>query len=218
VVIARRRARGRGAKAKQRVAAQLQELADRCEKVAAQIKQRVAGEPIKDRLVSLSDPDARPIRKGKLGKPNEFGYVAQICEVTENTKRGARGLIVPAATAIGNPGEDTLLPDTVAELNRLGISPKELAVDGGFNVGPTTTAIEDLEPERVFISGRQQPGSKRTQRRMQRYRTGSEGRISHLKRRYGMDRSRLKGDEGQQIWTGWAILAYNADTLAIRER
>jgi hypothetical protein len=35
---------------------------------------------------------------------------------------------------------------------------------------------------------------------------------------YGMDRSRLKGDEGQQIWTGWAILAYNADTLAIRER
>jgi transposase, IS5 family len=218
VVIARRRARGRGARAKQRAAAQLQELADRCEKVASQIKQRVAGEPIKDRLVSLSDPDARPIRKGKLGKPNEFGYVAQICEVTENTKRGARGLIVPAATAIGNPAEDTLLPDTIAELNRLGISPKELAVDGGFNVGPTTTAIEDLEPERVFISGRQQPGSKRTQRRMQRYRTGSEGRISHLKRRYGMDRSRLKGDEGQQIWTGWTILAYNADTLAIRER
>ena len=51
-----------------------------------------------------------------------------------------------------------------------------------------------------------------------RYRTGAEGRISHLKRRYGMDRSRLKGDEGQQIWNGWAILAYNADTLAVRER
>jgi IS5 family transposase len=29
-------------------------------------------------LISLSDPDARPIRKGKLGKPNEFGYVTQI--------------------------------------------------------------------------------------------------------------------------------------------
>ena len=167
VVIARRRARGRGAKAKLKAAAQLEELADRCEKVASQIKQRVAGEPIKDRLVSLSDPDARPIRKGKLGKPNEFGYVAQLCEVTENTKRGARGLIVPAATAIGNPGEDTLLPDTVAELKRLGISPKEVALDGGFNVGPTSEAFEDLAPERVFISGRQQPGSKRTQRRMQ---------------------------------------------------
>jgi IS5 family transposase len=218
VVIARRRARGRGARAKLKAAAQLEELADRCEKVASQIKQRVAGEPIKDRLVSLADPDARPIRKGKLGKPNEFGYVAQLCEVTENTKRGARGLILPAATAIGNPGEDALLPDTVAELKRVGISPREVALDGGFNVGPTSEALEDLAPERVFIAGRQQPGSKRTQRRMRRYRTGAEGRISHLKRGYGMDRSRLKGDEGQQIWTGWAILAYNADTLAVRTR
>ena len=218
VVIARRRARGRGAKAKQRAAAQLEELADRCEKVAAQIKQRVAGEPIKDRLVSISDPDARPIRKGKLGKPNEFGYVSQICEVTENTKRGARGLILPATTAIGNPGEDTLLPDTVAELKRLEISPREVALDGGFNVGPTSEAFEDLAPERVFISGRQQPGSRRTQRRLQKYRTGAEGRVSHLKRGYGLDRSRLKGDEGQQIWNGWAILAYNADTLTVRER
>jgi IS5 family transposase len=218
VVIARRRARGRGAKAKLKAAVRLEEFADRCEKVASQIKQRVAGEPIKDRLVSLADPDARPIRKGKLGKPNEFGYVNQLAEVTENTRRGARGLILPAATAIGNPGEDTLLPQTVAELRRLGISPREVALDGGFNVGPTRQALEDLQPDRVFISGRQQPGSKRTQRRMQRYRTGAEGRISHLKRSYGMDRSRLKGDEGQQIWTGWAILAYNADTLAIRTR
>jgi transposase, IS5 family len=218
VVIARRRARGRGANAKLKAAANLEELADRCEQVAKQIKQRVAGEPIKDRLVSLADPDARPIRKGKLGKPNEFGYVSQICEVTENTKRGARGLIVPAATAIGNPGEDTLLPQTIAEVKRLGISPKEVALDGGFNTGPTTTAVEGLQPDRVFISGRQQPGSKRTQRRMQRYRTGAEGRISHLKRSYGLDRSRLKGDEGQQIWTGWAILTYNADTLAVRTR
>ena len=216
--IARRRARGRGAKAKLRAAAKLQELADRCEKVARQIKQRVAGEPIKDRLVSLADPDARPIRKGKLGKPNEFGYVTQLAEVTENTKRGARGLIVPAATAPGNPGENTLLPETVAEMNRLGICPREVAVDGGFMPQPTNGSLAELKPERVFISGRQQPGSRRTQRRLQRYRTGAEGRISHLKRRYGMDRSRLKGDEGQQIWTGWSILAYNADTLAIRSR
>ncbi|MEO9118905.1 MAG: ISNCY family transposase, partial [Solirubrobacteraceae bacterium] len=67
---ARRRARGRGAKVKLRAADRLQEFADRCEKVASQIRQRGAGEPIKDRIVSLADPDARPIRKGKLGKPN----------------------------------------------------------------------------------------------------------------------------------------------------
>ena len=36
------------------------------------------------------------------------------------------------------------------------------------------------------------------------------------KRSYGLNRSRPNDDQGQQIWTGWAILAYNADTLAIR--
>jgi len=218
--VARRRAVGRGAATKRRAAEQLEELADRCEKVATQIKQRVAGEAITDRLVSIADPDARPIRKGKLGKPNEFGYVSQICEVTEHTRRGARGLIVPASTRLGNPGEDTLLPDTISELTRLGIRPREIALDGGFNLGPTRQALDDhgLTPERVFISGRQQPGSRRTQRRLQRYRTGAEGRISHLKRGYGMNRSRLKGDDGRQIWTGWSILAYNADTLAVRSR
>jgi transposase, IS5 family len=214
----RRKARGRGAKAKLKAAATLEELATRCEKVAKQIRQRVAGEPIKDRLVSLFDPDARPIRKGKLGRPNEFGYVSQLAEVTEHTKRGARGLILPASTELGNPAEETLLPGTVAELERLGIRPREIAVDGGFKPGPTNTALQDLAPKQVFIAGRQEPGSKRTQRRLRRYRTGEEGRISHLKRRYGLDRSRLKGDQGRQIWTEWGILAYNLDTLAVRTR
>lgn len=217
-VLARRKARGRGAQAKLKAAGKLDELADRCEKVAQQITQRVKGEPITDRIVSLTDPDARPIRKGKLGKPNEFGYVTQLAEVTENTKRGARGLILPASTAPGNPVENTLLPDTVAELKRLGISPREVALDGGFQLGPTSQALAELEPGKVFISGRQEPGSRRTNRRLQRYRTGAEGRISHLKRRYGLDRSRLKGSEGHQIWTEWGILAYDADTLAIRTR
>lgn len=216
--IARRRARGRGAKTKLRAAARLEQLADRCEKVVEQIKRRVAGKPITDRIVSLFDPDARPIRKGKLGKPNEFGYVTQLCEVTENTRRGARGLILPGATRLGNPAENTLLPDTVAELQRLAIKPKEVALDGGFMAGPTNEALDELGPDRVFIAGRQEPGSKRTGRRLRRYRTGVEGRISHLKRRYGIDRSRLKRDEGQQIWTEWGILAYNADTMAVRTR
>jgi IS5 family transposase len=216
VKLARSKARGRGAKGKLKAAGKLEQLAVRCEKVASQIKQRVKGEPIRDRIVSLTDPDARPIRKGKLGKPTEFGYVTQLAEVTENTKRGARGLILPASTAPGNPSENTLLPDTIAELKRLQISPRELAFDGGFMPGPTNEALADLTPERVFISGRQEHGSRRTNRRLQRYRTGKEGRISHLKRRYGMGRSRLKGTDGQQIWTEWAILTYNTDTLAVR--
>jgi IS5 family transposase len=216
--IARAKARGRGAKTKLKAATALEEMADRCEKVAAQIRQRVAGKAIKDRIVSLHDPDARPIRKGKIGKPNEFGYVTQVAEVTEHTQRGARGLILPASTTLGNPGENTLLPQTVSELKRLGIQPWEVALDGGFHTELTNTALADLAPKNVFIAGRQEPASKRTQRRLRRYRTGAEGRISHLKRRYGLDRSRLKGDEGRQIWTEWAILAYNTDTLTVRER
>ncbi|MCA1678224.1 MAG: transposase [Actinobacteria bacterium] len=215
-VRARRRARGRGARAKLAQIDRLEQMADRAERVAEQIKLRIAGKPIPDRLVSIFDPDARPIRKGKLGKPNEFGYVAQICEVTQNTKRGARGFILPATSSTGNPQENTLLPTTTSELQQLGLRPREVALDGGFQKGPTADALSDLEPERVFIAGRQQPGSRKTQRRLGRYRTGAEGRISHLKRGYGMRRSRLKGEQGMRAWNAWGILAYNLDTLAIR--
>ena len=102
------------------------------------------------------------------------------------------------------------------QLEQLGLSPREVALDGGFNVGPTRQALERLGPERTFIAGRQQPGSRRTQHRLARYRTGSEGRISHMKRGYGLRRTRLKDHHGMQAWTGWSILTYNLDTLAIR--
>jgi len=84
-------------------------------------------------------------------------------------------------------------------------------VDGRFNVTPTNAALERLAGE-IHITGRQENGSRRTRRRRQRYRTGAEGRISHLKRGYGLRRSRLKGDDGHQIWDGWAVFTYNADT------
>jgi transposase, IS5 family len=213
---ARRSARGRGAQAKLRAAGTLQELADRCARVAEQIDRRVRGLKITDRLVSIADPDARPIRKGKLGKPTEFGYVAQICEVTENTRRGARGFILPAAHLPGNPAENALLAGTAVELQRAGMTLREVVVDGGFMPGPTFDTFPGLSPHQVQIAGRHQPGSRKTRKRRARYRTGIEGRISHLKRRYGLRRSRLKGNDGMQTWTGWAILAYDLDTLAIR--
>jgi transposase, IS5 family len=210
----RRRARGRGARAKLAASATLTELADRAEKVARQISRRLAGEPIADRLVSLADPDARPIRKGKSGKPVEFGYVFQLAELTANTRRGARGFILPPKTLVGSPNETELLPATAAELRGAGIVPREVALDGGFE--PTTT--NPLLPPRaeVFIAGRQAPTSPRTRRRLARYRVGCEGRISHLKRSYGLARTRLRGHPGAETWVGWSVLAYNLDTLAIR--
>jgi transposase, IS5 family len=210
----RRRARGRGAQAKLRAARQLEELAGRADKVAEQIRKRLAGQKISDRLVSLSDPDARPIRKGKLRQPTEFGYVIQIAEVCENTRRGARGLILPAASQIGSLNDPDLLPATAAELKRAKLRPRDLALDGGFY--PDGVAEQLPGPDHVFIAGRQSAGSRRTNRRLARFRVGIEGRISHLKRRYGLKRSRLKGHHGARTWTAWAILAYNLDTLAIR--
>jgi IS5 family transposase len=196
-------------------AERLETLAERGEKIVEQIRKRLAGEPITDRLVSLFDPDARPIRKGKLRSPTEFGYVEQLAEVTPNTKPGTRGFILPPASLPGNPGENELLPDTVAELQRLGLSPREVALDGGFQTKASEEALAPLAPERIYIAGRASPGSKRTQRRLARYRTGAEGRISHLKRRHGLRRSRLKGGEGERTWTGWAVLAYNVEIYGV---
>ena len=177
-----------------------------------QITKRVKGEKITDRLISLWDPDARPIRKGKRSQPNQFGYVDQICEITANTKPGARGFILPPTSEIGNPTEDTLLPDTAEQLKQLGVRLREVMLDGAFNTGPSNTALEDLA-DTIHITGRQEQGSRRTRRRRLRYRTGAEGRISHLKRGYSMRRTRLKGDQGHQIWDGWAAFTYNADTF-----
>ena len=120
-VQARVAARGRGAQAKLRATVRLEQFAARCQKITEQIDRRSRGMKITDRLVSLADPDARPIRKGKFGKPTEFGYVAQICEVTANTRKGARGFILPAGHAPGNPAENRLLPQTACELEHAGI-------------------------------------------------------------------------------------------------
>jgi IS5 family transposase len=210
----RERARGRGARRKLAAAARLVTLCERAEKVCEQIRRRMAGQKIADRLVSMADPDARPIRKGKLRAPTEFGTVVQITELCENTRRGARGLIVPVSTRVGSPNEPDLLPQTAARLVRLGVRPRELAVDGGFTPGPVAEHFPYLD--RAFIAGRQSAGSRKTNRRLARFRVGCEGRISHLKRRYGLRRSRLKGHSGARTWAAWAILAYNLDTLAIR--
>lgn len=210
----RSRARGRGARAKLAAAERIEHVAARAQKVCEQITRRVTGQKITDRLVSMSDPDARPIRKGKLRQPTEFGTVMQVAELCENTRRGARGLIVPLATAIGSPNEHQLLAQTGARLDDLGLRPREIALDGGFAPGPVDTHLPP--PDRLFIAGRHSAGSKKTNRRLAKFRVGAEGRISHLKRRYGMRRSRLKGHPGARTWAAWALLAYNLDTHAIR--
>jgi transposase, IS5 family len=46
-------------------------------------------------------------------------------------------------------------------------------------------------------------------RRAYRWRAGVEGRISLLKRRFGLDRCRYHGTAGMERWVGLGILAHN---------
>lgn len=182
--------------------------------VIDQIAKRVRAEPIADRLVSFADPDARPVRKGKLATSTQFGYVSQLAELTGSTRRGARGLILPPVTRPGSVHENQLLPATVAELRRLGLRPAEAVFDAGFGILATRDALAGLGTEVFIVGSRTNQGSRRTRRRLARFRVGCEGRIAHLKRSYHAGRSRLRGAEGAAIWENWAVLAYNVDTAA----
>ncbi|MDP3772997.1 MAG: hypothetical protein Q8Q85_01895, partial [Gemmatimonadales bacterium] len=210
---ARARVRDIATQAQRQALEGLAETVTLAERVVAQIRQRFADEKIADRVVSFADPDARPVRRGKRARPNEFGYVVQVAEVTEHTRRGARGLILPPKLRPGSTNENTLLPETMAELEHLKISLREAAFDAGFHPESTQQALSRVGAD-TFIVGTPHPGSRRTRRRLARYRVGNEGRIAHLKREFGAGRSRLRGTTGAQIWEGWAVLAYNLDTLA----
>jgi transposase, IS5 family len=64
-----------------RLVGELEETMIHTGRLLAQTDQRLAGNRvIADRLVSLADPDARPIRKGKPGRPTEFGYTLLLAE------------------------------------------------------------------------------------------------------------------------------------------
>ena len=211
----RSRAPGISRAGRARAIAALERAIGLAERVTEQTRMRFAGQKITDRLVSLFDPDARPVRRGKLAKPNEFGYVVQLTEITANTRRGARGLLLPPKLEAGSTHENALLPATAAELDQVGITVREAAVDAGFLRARTEQALAQAGSPEVFIAGdADNAGSPRTRRRRARFRVGCEGRISHLKRNYGAGRSRLKGTQGTRIWESWAVLAYDLDTVA----
>ena len=46
------------------------------------------------------------------------------------------------------------------------------------------------------------------------WRTGCEGRISHLKRSYGWDRTMIDTTEGARTWTGHGVFAHNLTKIA----
>lgn len=216
---AKRRKPGPGfsPRVRRQVLARLTTTVGLAERIIEQIRRRFAGQTIPDRLVSLADPEARPVRRGKLAHPTEFGYVVQLTELTPHTRRGARGLLLPPKLLPGSPPENSLLPATVTELQVLELTPQEAVFDRGFHYDATLQALSPSKTQ-VFIAGTTATGSTRTRRRLRRYRVGIEGRIAHVKRQYGAGRCRLRGTEGARIWQGWAVLAYDLDTVAAMPR
>jgi IS5 family transposase len=180
--------------------------------IAAQTRQRVSGQ-IPDgatRRVSLHDGDARPIAKGRLGKPVEFGHKAQ---VTDNDD----GVIVDHTVEMGNPPDAPQLAPAVGRVKkRAGRAPGTVTADRGYGEKRVEDDLHDLGVRTVVIPRKGKPGQARRAeehrpafRRTIKWRTGSEGRISTLKRGYGWDRSCIDGTEGTRIWTGHGVLAHN---------
>ena len=91
----RRRRPGDGRLA--RLVGELDETIIATQRLLAQTDQRLAGNRvIPNRLVSLADPDARPIRKGKPRHPTQFGYTLLLAEEE-------RGFIADHQLQQGNP-------------------------------------------------------------------------------------------------------------------
>src|SRR6266581_1054406 len=190
----------------------LAELLEVTRTVAAQARQRLAGRMPDGatRRVSLHEPDARPIAKGRLGKPVEFGYKAQ---VTDNDD----GVIVDHAVEQGNPADGPQLAPAIGRvIKRTGKAPRTVTADRSYGEQAIEEDLLGLGVRHVVIPRKGKPGKARQAterrpafRRTVKWRTGSEGRISTLKRQYGWDRTRLDGTEGARTWAGHGILAHN---------
>ena len=202
------RRRGRRARAVNDLA----ELLAATRKIVAQTRQRVAGitPDGATRQVSLHDADARPIAKGRLGRPVEFGYKAQIVDNVD-------GIVLDHSVEQGNPPDAPQLAPAVARVKkRAGRAPRTVTADRGYGEASVDKQLTDLGVINVVIPRKGRPSQARRAeehrkafRRTVKWRTGCEGRISYLKRGYGWDRSRSDGIEGARIWTGHGVLAHN---------
>jgi IS5 family transposase len=217
LIAAAKRKRGR---IRQRLTAPLQRveraLAD-LQQVIAQSRAVAAGQRIADRVVSLADPDARPIKQGKLGRPVQFGYKVQIIEAEE-------GFVTDYTVEHGNPADVAALgPALDRHQAQFGRAPAIVAADRGYYSAANERDCEQRGIKTMAIPKRgkksrqrQQQERQRAFRRAQRWRAGGEATISRLKRHYGLRRSRYRGHEAVAIGVGLGIFAHNVRRWAQR--
>lgn len=196
----------------QRAINDLSTLLKRAEQVVAQARSRLAGvmPDSATRVVSFHDVDARPIRKGRLGKPVEFGYKAQVVDNVD-------GVILDHRVEIGNPGDAPQLAPAIARITeRIGRAPTAVTADRGYGYASVEADLHDLGVRNVAIPRASKPTAARREfehrkafRAKVKWRTGCEGRINHLKRSYGWNRTELTTLTGARTWCGHGVFTHN---------
>ena len=200
-----------------RRASSLRDALEQCvpliQQVCTQTERRIfQGEvvPATDKVASLFEPHTAIIRRGKVRHPAEFGRKLLLDEVDG-------GLVSRYVLLPGNPPDAEHLPASVVHHRaQFGQAPSVLTADRSFftldnerraqTAGVRTVALPrqgPLSPERRRFEHR--PAF----RRAYRWRAGVEGRISLLKRRFGLARCRYHGEVGMERWVGLGILAHN---------
>lgn len=190
----------------------LDTMIPRVQQVMRQTRQRVlGGDPhSRGQLLSLLEPATEIIRKGKAAKPAEFGELLKIQEAEEQ-------IITPYQVYDQRPADQALLTEAIEiHQQRLGRLPRLLAADAGFYSADNETQARLLGVKQISIPNlstrhpeRRRQQKKRWFRRARRWRAGSEGRISLLQRRHGLDRCRYRGPDGMKRWVGLGVLADN---------
>ena len=162
------------------------------------------------KILSLFEPATEVIRKGKAGKPNEFGKMVKLQEA-ENQ------IVTDYEVYDQRPSDSDLLIGAIeTHQARLGRIPRLVAADAAFYSAKNEAAAKAKGVKRVCIPNRstKSPERKREQKKRwfrngQKWRTGCEGRISVIKRRHGLSRCRYKGDAGMERWVGLGVVADN---------
>jgi len=180
--------------------------------IMIQTEQKLTGlvESIPDRIVSLYDPEARVIRKGKLGKPNEFGRTLELVQ-------DESGVMIDYTIQLGNPSDKTRAVPLVKRFKKIfGAVPDETAFDKGYYTADNLAGLTALGIRHVGLPkiGRLTPRERRKQKsrwfkKLQRFRCGIEAGISMLKRCFSLDRILSPGSAGTGIWVGFSIFSYN---------
>jgi transposase, IS5 family len=162
------------------------------------------------KIFSLFEPSTEIIRKGKAAKPNEFGKMVKLQEA-ENQ------IIIDYEVYDRRPNDaDLLVPAIEAHQAKLGRTPHLVAADAAFYSDRNEKAAKAKGVKRVCVPNRSTKSAERKReqkkrwfRQGQKWRTGSEGRVSVTKRRHGLNRCRYKGDDGMKRWVGFGVIADN---------